>query len=422
MPYPVAYRTGNADAGAAGFQSAPAPSPAPPANDNAPRYGGRPSSVGRPANDNTPGTRRPGGRRLPGRLPHRLHPLAAAAFRRAAMLSPALAAAYYGYQYFFANQIVPQSVTVGELLMGDYAWYAGVVNCAGGAILIPSLNNRLNCGSSPYYWYRTEEPWDNPPVDQQYFIGVWDPRIPHVYNGLDQGIWDYYGTLYRTVASGSATMPEWVPGGVIAPQPDPATDLEVLPWPQLDPMSQPIHRARPEPAHLPISVVPYLRPENPNYAPGNGPLRGPVPVPATPPEHVTVEVTDPYSPPTASASSPVRRPPGPRTREKKARLLRAWAPFNRVLSSVTEGLDFIDAVFYALPANRRWGAYTPQAKLARIWKHYDEIDIEQALLNLLINEIQDRVIGSLASAAARAEKPYLDATGRTVSSQAGPAI
>ena len=133
-------------------------------------------------------------------------------------------------------------------------------------------------------------------------------------------------------------------------------------------------------------------------SPGKGPDYGPSPSPQPNPH---------YS-----------EPPPDGTRERKARVPYglaarfAMSAFNKI----TETGDFIDALYWAIPKATRvherkrykdgntWknATISLREKTRMVAKHYREIDIEQALANLVENWAEDRVIGSLGQASKRA--------------------
>jgi hypothetical protein len=66
----------------------------------------------------------------------------------------------------------------------------------------------------------------------------------------------------------------------------------------------------------------------------------------------------------------------------------------RLAHTATEAIDFIDAFHDALPSKyqAKLGA-TPQEKAAAVYRHLDKMDVEKAILNLLINHVTDSVLG-----------------------------
>lgn len=78
----------------------------------------------------------------------------------------------------------------------------------------------------------------------------------------------------------------------------------------------------------------------------------------------------------------------------------------------TEFNDFVDCVHSALPdeLQAEWGS-TPQAKLEAIWKGRESLDYAQVIKNLIINEIEDRIVGKLNGLAGEGLKKLTKTTG-----------
>lgn len=108
-------------------------------------------------------------------------------------------------------------------------------------------------------------------------------------------------------------------------------------------------------------------------------------------------------------------PPGPGVRERKVRVRNI---FLGTINFTTEGIDFMDALYYALPAHLR----EPNASVTRrgqlVYQHINEIDVAQAIENLIYNEIQDRVIGAMSQPL----QQYARDNGLLFGFQAGPAL
>lgn len=213
---------------------------------------------------------------------------------------------------------------------------------------------------------------------------------------------------------------------VVQPYRDYRTGRPVSPV-VFDPMLLPIGQPVPSPAPLPWRAIPERRPnpyrvDQPTsgyYPPGEEPAR--------PPESVPDVVAEPggvyHQPP-----SHQYRPPGPREKERKARV-RLPAGFLRVVSEATEYLDYLDALYDALdrqykvrfPSGRIKKVPTPQEKARALYYAFDKVDgayLKRALKNLLTNEIEDRLIGAASQKASRINR-YL---GRPVGIQTGPAL
>lgn len=128
---------------------------------------------------------------------------------------------------------------------------------------------------------------------------------------------------------------------------------------------------------------------------------------------------------------------GARTRERKfIANLKAANLIVRAFNWATESSDAIEAVWEAIdkehhPAYRyskKKGEYVriyyppPQEMLKDIWDRAKWIDWNEALWNLLVNQLQDAAIGKLGSAQQKAAKPLLEKMGRPVGFGTGPAL
>lgn len=164
------------------------------------------------------------------------------------------------------------------------------------------------------------------------------------------------------------------------------------PLPQLDPGLAPIG----QPIvwlPIPFTAVPYM----PDYIPGirlagDGLTLGRVEV---------IQYSPGLDPGTGRPIEPVVHPgrAGRRTKERKARVTPAVSFVLRQINRVTETIDFVDAAYDALPYNIRRSCglnATPQKKASCVYRHADQIDISSFIENLVRNEIEDRVIGSVA--------------------------
>ena len=78
----------------------------------------------------------------------------------------------------------------------------------------------------------------------------------------------------------------------------------------------------------------------------------------------------------------------------------------------TEFNDFVDCVHDALPDElQAERGSTPQAKLEAIWEGREELNYADVIKNLIINEIEDRVIGKLQGVAERGQRLLTKKTG-----------
>lgn len=103
---------------------------------------------------------------------------------------------------------------------------------------------------------------------------------------------------------------------------------------------------------------------------------------------------------------PTQVRPGPRTRERKhfEPNYAKWKALADALGGLGEFGDAVTAVYKALPWKYQdWkNDRTPQAKLRTLWKHMRDIDLAQAVDNLIKQELSDRAIGKAGSAVKKA--------------------
>ncbi len=406
--YPVAYRGGSQ--GDPGFQGTPRSPLRPPGNDNAPRRGPYSAPFDR-GNKRTAMPRGLGAAKL--------------AARGLARFIPYVGVGLIAFEAYTALHNLNRSADWSKQVdIGDYHWHVGPA-CHGNPISRFSIQNRLDCGVAPGYAWPSG--WaDHPYPDGGVFIGAWfwDNLSK---TGLGYPLMQYYGTLHRDVSPAQNPKvfyyaPEIIPGTA---------------YPALDPMVLPIGQPVAVPRPIPYKAIPRARPDThraESTKRGPVPRRSPEPVYITwaPPGYPVVPVQDipweltlnPVTGDTRLAASGGHKlePPGKNTKERKAKLLAGSVGIKRGLNIITESVDVLEAIFWALPANRRWGAYTPQEKLKRIYLYYDEIDMSDAILNLLYNEVQDRIVGGLSSKVTKSSKWYYDATGNPIGFQTGPAI
>ena len=176
----------------------------------------------------------------------------------------------------------------------------------------------------------------------------------------------------------------------IKPQTFPRVEPQPLELPMFRPMSRPVSSPMPAqaPKAVPWALIPLQRPLWRDSKTENH-VRGPLP-------RVRPQArTRPARP----------RPPGPKTRERKALATGGLNGIKKLINFVTESLDALNALYKALPADLRRklfmdsGRYmTPQDKIAALWKNYDQIDLNKAVLNLIMENLQDKWIGKFAKA------------------------
>lgn len=214
---------------------------------------------------------------------------------------------------------------------------------------------------------------------------------------------------YNWIAGGTpnaSQAPVLVPGVQRVATPAP-WNLPVV-YPAVDPLAWPVGQPAPSPRPLPWRVLPY-RQVNPHRSPseqsqwGNG-LPAPRPRPSGSVVIAPGVTPSPHGPPHGS------RTPGPGVKERKVQVGGKFGgALFRALNTITESLDVIDAIYDALPNSakvktyriygnagrpgQQWADATPQQKLWAIYRNLHLVDIDQALLNILANQLQDFVIG-----------------------------
>jgi len=195
--------------------------------------------------------------------------------------------------------------------------------------------------------------------------------------------------------------------------------MPVVP-PQLDPMALPIGDPLQPYKPLPWRLLPYRQP-NPYRSPTEQPSWGPAPTPRPTllePAGPTL-VFDPGQPVKIGAPPSLgRHGKGRGVKETKVKINRALAISLHVAGKVTETVDAVEALYDALPDDVKphVGKYVkktvlPQVKAKLVYQHFDRIDIEEAIINLVKNEIEDRVIGyfgNKAKEAAKKSRPHGD--------------
>lgn len=180
-------------------------------------------------------------------------------------------------------------------------------------------------------------------------------------------------------------------------------------YPMADPMRQPIGQPNPGPRPIPYTVLPY-RVLNPDLVEqsewGNRELpeaaTDPLAKPALVPGTAIIAVAErpmTIAPPSGGL------PREPRFREKERK--KQWSNnpvyrmFAKVAHTFTESQDFVREIYRALPDNRRYcGTYDTICQAEAIYRYADELDIQDAVVNLLLNQFEDFVIGKLSRGAA----------------------
>lgn len=174
-----------------------------------------------------------------------------------------------------------------------------------------------------------------------------------------------------------------VPVPVPGTDPIPVAPPGTVPYPPLNPGDSPIQVPGPAPGTPPVTP-PGTAPVTPT------PPVVPVPPPTATHDPVIVQWPD-LVPGTTTRPRPGPRRPGPRVREKK---IKVAGVFDLLFGSVTESMDFIAALYKALPwCKRPVGFVGPQKQAQALYDNWEYINWREAMANLVENQIEDHVIG-----------------------------
>lgn len=215
----------------------------------------------------------------------------------------------------------------------------------------------------------------------------------------------------------STATPKALPQTQFAPPPEEIP--QGLPF-IVDPISRPIHQPAPFPRPLPWRVIPHVRP-NPERAPGEQDERGPVPVPRLSPglgprfgPGVSPgSRTAPFPTPVTTiggggtTNSLVRyenAPPAPGEKERKFVAFPRFA--QPILGPITETWDAVEAIWNALPEDCKTKHKTLQSMLRDIFDCFERLNVQQAIQNLIANQIEDYVFGLLGKQLAKASRQF----------------
>lgn len=286
----------------------------------------------------------------------------------------------------------------------------------------------------------------NYPGDRPGFISWWDSPVDGYYGSLDfadiPGVAaemdinakTRYGTLAKPGTQWEMRMPEvyvgptaenpWfvtVPGQVRRTQSEVAPELinprhvrakasndkslseSGTPEPEGDPF------VRPDPGNRPNEMVVVVSP------PGVNPASNPAP-----------------------RTHASRAPQGKKEKEKKW-VMTSKHIVQRIFGAVTEASDFIDALWEALPKNKKGGYYKLHGKGGKVfykWRHkvsvtrklqdlyngYEDLDMNDALHNIAVGQLEDAAIGKLGKKAQQEASDSLEMLKRPVGFGFGPGM
>lgn len=179
------------------------------------------------------------------------------------------------------------------------------------------------------------------------------------------------------------------------------------------PFSPPGHVPSPVAPPVPLPTTFPAHPDRPRQ-PERGPLKNPDPlipthpIPATtapPLARPTLDFTPSpgASPGTLAPPTGNPTPPGRGVRERKEKFgSQAWYQFfDTILHYFTETQDFVKAWYDALPDKaKRCHRFATKCQTQAIFDNIEDLNVNEALKNLVLNEIEDTLIGKFNKALA----------------------
>lgn len=280
----------------------------------------------------------------------------------------------------------------------------------GQAIPVEPLGSPIRVGANTLgYWIPSADNTGNPLTDRWGQESSWREDLSQP---------DYQGE------PGTGTSTQLVPSFVNVP----LVVGEPIAFPEPDPFGSPDPRLRPPPRPRPTST-----PDNP-LDPAPGPQRAEppatdrlIPSRGSKPSDRPAQRTD-IAPGAGVKTGPAThssKPPPPGEVERKVAIKsKAVRIVTNIVNGVTESLDVINSLWDALPkqyqTRKRGERTTPQQKTADLIKHYEQIDINAAIYNIGVNQIEDYVFGRAGQALGKASKknPF----GRPLGYGAGEAL
>lgn len=150
---------------------------------------------------------------------------------------------------------------------------------------------------------------------------------------------------------------------------------------------------------IPVSDDPFVEPLRPTPRPRPRPVRprpGVPPRPRLPEDTVTGPAPQPVGRP-APRPVTVRRP---RRGERERKIRIADMPNQRmrrilgwILSAASEGGDFLDSLYDALPDELKNDTDTMAEKFDKVFRNLDKVDFTEAVNNIWRNHVEDRYFG-----------------------------
>lgn len=172
--------------------------------------------------------------------------------------------------------------------------------------------------------------------------------------------------------------------------------------PLVDPMTMPIATTYPS-VEIPVlpRAAPTTRPSNPFRVAPEVTTRGPVPARPAVPARVADLTPKPRAAADPSLGAPVSRAPvryawpkPPEKGTKEIKLKGVPSGLARVIiNGATEFHDVINALYKAIPKGKKPPAFSGIARTRAVWNHLDDIDWNEAMKNLVANQIEDFIYG-----------------------------
>lgn len=235
-----------------------------------------------------------------------------------------------------------------------------------------------------------------------WFFGLeYDPII---FGGTEYPRWDVVATYTR--GSSTEDEPVTVPGGVapIAPaRPTPELDQLVREMPEANPIGQPRQMPGRVPFRRAARANPYRYPFNAHGQPSR--LRRAVP------RGWEVSQTRGAPPRIREVPPPAAKRPPRREQDKKGSAQRAVARIAAAAFAVTEYADLVDSLIGALPDRLQDAAPTKlHERSLFLAEHFREMDVAKAIENVIVNQIEDRIVGKISALGEGALKNTFGAT------------
>lgn len=305
-------------------------------------------------------------------------------------------------------------------------------------------------GPIPFEWYMNTdysifEPYlsmkRNPPAyvgpaptySHSYGYGVEAEDLPGA-NIIAYGtyIWTYSGVPSYPPVSRYPSVAELafppVPARPVT-LPLPSTEPEPLIW-SVDPLSRPVNAPEGVPSHVPYPLIPHIR-VNPwrapeyqrqhSYGESAKPARPSASLPLLVPAVAISGSPDAAARAPRLASYHSLTPPSGGDKERKLRTAGAssillWG------GRVTEAVDTLQAVYYALPRKYWEHKPTPQRMLYVLYQHWDELSLSKAVENLILEQLSDLLYGKLGQGVKRLSRRVRPHGRLPIGFQAGPAM